>query len=114
MEDWRSLKRAMKALAGVARLAIVHHLARQSSVTVTDLTTRLSISQPLVSWHLRTLRRAGLIEMQRNGRQVHCSLNRERFEQCLNQLQKLIDPNVHPGPLPVGSALIEADIISDE
>ena len=109
MNDWRDLKLMMKALAGVARLTIVYYLAHQDQVTVTDLTGKLRISQPLVSWHLRRLRRAGLIETQRIGRQVYCSLNRERFQQCLDRLQGLIDPAILIEPLPSGNTLIEAD-----
>ena len=114
MDNWRELKRMMKALGGVARLTIVYHLARSTEVTVTDLTDRLNISQPLVSWHLRKLRRAGLIETRRAGRQVYCSLNVERFKLCLRRLEGLIDPTIQAEPLPMGAALIEADMGSEE
>jgi ArsR family transcriptional regulator len=82
---------------------------------VTDLTDTLCISQPLVSWHLRKLRRAGLIETMRSGRQVYCSLNVKRFRQCLQHLESLIDPAITPlYPVPVGAALIEADTGSED
>ena len=115
MDEWRDLKRITGALSGVARLTIVYHLARQQAVTVTDLTDKLRISQPLVSWHLRKLRRAGLVETRRAGRQVYCSLKTERFRQYLQRLESLIDPttiSVHP--VPIGSALIEADTGSED
>ena len=114
MEDWRSLKRILKALAGVARLTIIYYLARDHEVTVTDLTERLGISQPLVSWHLRKLRRAGLIETRRSGRQVYCSLNPRQFQFCVQCLEQLIDPAILTEPLPAGAALIEADMGSEE
>ena len=57
MDDWRELKLMVKALGGVARLTIVYLLAREDDVTVTALTDMLGLSQPLVSWHLRKLRR---------------------------------------------------------
>jgi ArsR family transcriptional regulator len=115
MDEWRDLKHMTKALSGVARLAIVYHLARHEMVTVTDLTDTLRISQPLVSWHLRKLRRAGLIETRRSGRQVYCSLNSERFRHCLQRLENLIDPTtIAIYPVPVGAALIEADAGSED
>ncbi len=114
MDDWRDLKRMMKALAGVARLTIVYHLAHEHEVTVTDLTAKLRISQPLVSWHLRKLRQAGLIETRRAGRQVYCSLNFQRFQHCLQRLQGLIDPDTLAEPLLMGAALIEADTGPEE
>ncbi len=114
MNDWRDLKRMIKALAGVARLTIVYHLAHGHEVTVTDLTAKLRISQPLVSWHLRKLRRAGLIETRRAGRQVYCSLNFQRFQHCLQRLEGLIDPDTLAEPPLMGAALIEADTGSEE
>ncbi len=114
MNNWRELKIMLKSLADVARLTIVYHLARQERVTVTDLTDRLNISQPLVSWHLRRLKRAGLVETHRAGRLVYCTLNRERFQQCLHALGLLIDPNVHSASLPSGDALLEVDLGMEE
>jgi ArsR family transcriptional regulator len=93
----------------MARLTIVYHLARHEEVTVTDLTGLLGISQPLVSWHLRKLRRAGLIRTRRTGRQVFCSLDLERFQQCVQSLQLLIDPATFLESLPTGEALMEAE-----
>jgi DNA-binding transcriptional ArsR family regulator len=40
----------------------------------------VGLSQPLVSWHLRTLRSTGLVETRRSGREVICSLRQEAFE----------------------------------
>ncbi len=114
IDEWRDLKRMLKALAGVARLTIVYHLARQQAITVTDLTERLNISQPLVSWHLRKLRHAGLVETRRSGRQVYCSLNPTRFQFCIERLEGLIDPAIEAIHLPMGTTLIEADMGSED
>lgn len=108
MKDWRELKMTLKALGDLARLTIVYHLARHERVTVTELTDVLGISQPLVSWHLRKLRRAGLVRTRRSGRQVYCTLNTERFRECLEYLEQLIDPTTLLESLPTGEALIEA------
>ena len=109
MDEWRELKRMIKALAGIARLTIVYHLARQPEITVTSLTGMLNISQPLVSWHLRKLKRAGLIETRRAGRQVYCSLNKARFQLCIKRLEGLVDPTILAEALPSGNTLIEAE-----
>jgi len=114
MNEWRELKLMVKALADVARLTIVYQLARQDEITVTVLTDILGISQPLVSWHLRKLRRAGLIRTRRAGRQVYCSLNKIRYQQCLNSLETLIDPAVQREPLLVSEALIEAETLGED
>ena len=52
----------------------------EGPATVTDLVELVDLSQPLVSWHLRTLKAAGLVETRRVGREVICSLRRDEFE----------------------------------
>ncbi|GAC1434752.1 MAG: hypothetical protein PVS3B3_17150 [Ktedonobacteraceae bacterium] len=108
MDEWRELKLMTKALADVARLTLIYHLARQQETTVTSLTDLLHLSQPLVSWHLRKLRRAGLISMRRAGRQVYCSLDHQKYQLCLQRLKQLVDPTLSMAP-PRGEALIESD-----
>lgn len=88
--DYTELKQMLKALGDVARLNLVHVLAAEGEVTVTDLVQALLISQPLVSWHLTILRRAGLVRTRRQGRLVYCSLNHERYQQCLRMLGEVI------------------------
>jgi len=110
MDNWRELKLIMKALGDVARLTIVYHLARQGEVTVTALTEMLEISQPLVSWHLRKLRKAGLIHTRRMGRQVYCSLNVRQVQHGIRGLEGLIDPTLLLEMPPFGAALMEAEV----
>jgi len=114
MNDWRELKIMVKALADVARLTIVYHLARQEEITVTVLTDLLGLSQPLVSWHLRKLRRAGIIYTRRVGRQVYCSLDESRYQHCLQRLQTLVDPTVQLEPFPTGESLVETEAMADD
>ncbi len=112
MDQWRELKLMTKALADVARLTLIYHLARRQEMTVTDLTELLHLSQPLVSWHLRKLRRAGLISMRRAGRLVYCSLDTQQYGLCLQHLEQLVDPTFSMVP-PRGEALIEVEIAGE-
>jgi ArsR family transcriptional regulator len=90
--DVRDLRAALRALSDTARLRIVQYLAGcEEETTVSDLTKALRISQPLVSWHLRKLRRAQLISTRRVGRQVFCSLNRMRLADCSTSLSEWCD-----------------------
>lgn len=65
-----------RTLADRKRLRITQYLAHQEGVTVSQLGIELRLSQPLISWHLRALRRAGIVRTRRVGRQVFCSLDR--------------------------------------
>jgi ArsR family transcriptional regulator len=89
-EDYFELQRALRALGDEVRLNIVRVLAGQGEVKVTDLAATLLISQPLVSWHLGSLRRAGLAHKRRQGREVYISLDMSRYRAVLRQLGALV------------------------
>lgn len=74
--DLKGVALVHKALADPTRLRLLQRLA-QGDGTVTDLMQHVDLSQPLVSWHLRRLRAAGLVQTRRRGRETICSLGRE-------------------------------------
>lgn len=90
-EDLRAIAGYHKALADPTRLSILRRLA-EAPGTVTELIDHVDLSQPLVSWHLRRLKSAGLIEMQRNGREVICSLRREALDAYRERERELLAP----------------------
>jgi len=77
----RELKAFHRALGDVTRLRAVQILATEGELSVSELVARLHISQPLMSWHLRRLTRAGLVTTRRMGREVRCSFDRERYSE---------------------------------
>jgi ArsR family transcriptional regulator len=77
----RDLRTYYRALGDDTRLRILQLLATDGEHTVTELAERLRLSQPLLSWHLRRLRRAGVVKTVRVGREVRCTFDRERFAQ---------------------------------
>jgi DNA-binding transcriptional ArsR family regulator len=56
-------------------------MAELGPVPVKTLSARVGLSQPLISWHLRILRLAGLIDTKRQGREVICRLRLAAFEE---------------------------------
>ncbi|MDE3074357.1 MAG: helix-turn-helix transcriptional regulator [Chloroflexota bacterium] len=93
----RELKGLCRALGDVSRLRMVRHLAATAEVNVTELAGLLMLSQPLTSWHVRILKRAGILTTRRNGRQVYCSLDRRRVSQLLGAVAELIQPQPSSG-----------------
>ena len=63
----------LRVLSAPARLAIVVELA-SGALQVNELVDRLELSQPLVSQHLRVLRGARLVGVERRGREATYSL----------------------------------------
>ena len=62
-----------KVLGSESRLALVWLLSREP-LTVGSLADRAGLSQPLVSQHLRTLRQAGLVTSEREGKEIRYAL----------------------------------------
>ena len=88
-------KTTYQALASNSRLRILDSLGSLGEASVTELTDLLRMSQPLLSWHLSILRRAGLVTTRRDGRTVRCSLIHERFRQISNELRQLAEHGDH-------------------
>jgi DNA-binding transcriptional ArsR family regulator len=88
--DFVELKITLRAMSTNTSLSILHELALQGERSVTDLVSTLGFSQPLISWHLRNLRRVGLVDTRRQGRIVYCSLDRTCFAACQQMLSDLI------------------------
>lgn len=82
---------AFKALGDPNRLKIITYLAADTTGTlgVGDLATRLGISQPAVSQHLKTLKTAGLIESRKIGFHVYFSFNREQMSRFRDQFDQI-------------------------
>jgi len=67
-----------RALADPARIRILNVLATQAEpVCGCDLEGPLGLSQPTVSFHLKKLHDAGLLEREKRGVWVYYGLNRE-------------------------------------
>jgi ArsR family transcriptional regulator len=95
----QDLSMFFRALADRKRFRIAQYLALHEQVTVTELGAELRLSQPLISWHLRMLRRAGIVKTRRSGRQVFCSLNRRTIEGYERKLDETFRLNGYQSPL---------------
>ncbi len=70
--------RLFKALADPHRVRIVNRLATSDDpVCGCDLEEPLGLSQPTVSFHLKKLLEAGLLDREKRGIWVYWSLNRD-------------------------------------
>jgi DNA-binding transcriptional ArsR family regulator len=83
------LARTFYALKDVVRLEMLSALA-QRECTVNELAETLNRSQPLMSWHLRRLKAAGIVKIRRSGREVYCSLDRDVILRQQEELQQLV------------------------
>jgi DNA-binding transcriptional ArsR family regulator len=61
-------------------------------LTVSEITDKMGVSQPTVSHHLAILRDAGLVSIEREGRETYYALNQERITFCCGQLMLCFAP----------------------
>jgi ArsR family transcriptional regulator len=91
----------LKVLASPRRLEILHRLA-EGPLEVGRLAEELGLSQPNVSQHLAVMRAAGIVEADRDGREIRyrladpdvlvaCGLMRGVLERRLARLSRAAD-----------------------
>ncbi len=100
----RRLRILYRALGDSTRLRMIGLLAEFGPMAVGELSTRVALSQPLISWHLRILRLAGVIETRKNGRESICRLRTAAFEELHEAEGRLISGSANLGSAEVGSA----------
>ncbi|MDQ6683381.1 MAG: metalloregulator ArsR/SmtB family transcription factor [Chloroflexota bacterium] len=88
--ELRRLRVLYRALGDSTRLRVIGLLAERGPLTVNDLSIGVALSQPLISWHLRILRLAGVIDTTRQGRQTICRLRTAAFEELHEMEARLI------------------------
>ncbi|MCY3895156.1 MAG: metalloregulator ArsR/SmtB family transcription factor [Chloroflexi bacterium] len=89
--DLATMRAYTRALASRTRLLTLDELASVEELDVSELSRRVGVSQPLMSWHLRRLRRAGLVRARRQGRRALYSLDRPTLSARHAALSNLID-----------------------
>ena len=88
--DLRRLRTLYRALGDETRLRMIGLLAEVGPLPVNRLSQQVGMSQPLISWHLRILRLAGIVDTQRQGRTVICRLRTDAFEELHDAEARLI------------------------
>ena len=100
--DRPSAARLCHALSDETRLAILERL-RGGEQCVCNLVDLLSAGQSRLSFHLKTLRDAGLVVDRRDGRWVHYSLNPGALSLLRDYLDSALSAPAPAGPAGPGS-----------
>jgi ArsR family transcriptional regulator len=88
--DLKRLRTYYRALGDETRLRVIGLLAEVGPMPVTELSSRVGVSQPLISWHLRILRLAGVVDTTRQGRTTICRLRLAAFEELRDAEARLV------------------------
>ena len=69
-----------KALADPRRMALLQAIASEEECACQKLRDEFPVSKATISFHIKELVRAGLIEARRQGQFLHCEVRRETLE----------------------------------
>ncbi len=85
----RELEQKIKSCGNTNRLRILQYLSQQD-LCVHDLSALLDMSQSAVSHQLKELHNQDLLSRRKEGRVVYYSLNKNTFQEILNNLEGLL------------------------
>jgi ArsR family transcriptional regulator len=80
-----------KALGDPTRLEMLRLMVTHSEAACHQFEQEFQLSKPLISYHVRILRNARLIQIRKEGRFYHYSLRREVWEHSLPGLVPIIE-----------------------
>jgi ArsR family transcriptional regulator len=86
--DYTRAARLFHALSDEIRLEVID-LLRDGERCVCELTDALDIAQPRLSWHLKTLKDAGILTDRKEGRWVYYALARDTFDEVESTLSAM-------------------------
>ncbi|WHX46978.1 metalloregulator ArsR/SmtB family transcription factor [Paenibacillus woosongensis] len=76
----------LQTLSDAHRQDILLLLSENGSLTVNEITERMSLSRPAISHHLKLLKNAGVVQVEQQGTQRYYSLSLEESVQLLREL----------------------------
>jgi len=83
-------------LSDPVRWSIIAQMAEVDELACVTLESTLPVAKPTISYHVKILQNAGLINTRKEGRNYYYSLRRDVIEALIDQLWALA-----PGPRPV-------------
>ncbi len=90
--DLKSIEKISKALGDKNRLMILGHITKKGgSAACEEINHVIDLSQPSVSHHVKILVEAGLIEPEKEGRNLKYTLNEKVLENYLKFLGHLLN-----------------------
>ena len=87
----QELMRMLQAVGDPVRMELVFLVGRRGPMNVTDIASHFKLSRPAISHHLKVLKDAGVLNAEKQGKEVHYRLNRRRAVDALRWLADAIE-----------------------
>lgn len=88
--EWRQLAKVFVALGDEHRQRILLTFEPGERLTVGQIAEVSTLSRPAVSHHLKILRAAGVLEAEKQGKEVFLSVNRALLEETLSSVLEFV------------------------
>jgi DNA-binding transcriptional ArsR family regulator len=91
--DYHALKKAalvLRALNHKLRQQLLKLIEEEKKITVTEIYVRLRLEQSVASQHLAILRKAGIVNTQRDGKFIYYTVNFNRIEEIDTFVKQLV------------------------
>jgi DNA-binding transcriptional ArsR family regulator len=91
--DYSELRKAVLVLRAInhkLRQQIMELIEENKRMTVTDIYVKLRLEQSVASQHLAILRRAGVVNTERDGKFIYYGLDKKRIGQISEIIEDLI------------------------
>lgn len=91
--DYNALKKAalvLRALNHKLRQQLLKLIEEEKKITVTEIYVRLRLEQSVASQHLAILRKAGIVNTERDGKFIFYTVNFKRLEEISQFVKDLV------------------------
>lgn len=76
-----------KALGDENRLRILELVSQEEDICACRILDEFNIAQPTLSHHMKILKDADLVNVRKQGRWMHYSINKAAIRECIGYLQ---------------------------
>jgi Predicted transcriptional regulators len=91
--DYQALKKAalvLRALNHKLRQQLLKLIEEEKKITVTEIYVRLRLEQSVASQHLAILRKAGIVNTERDGKFIFYTVNYKRIDEISQFVKDLV------------------------
>jgi DNA-binding transcriptional ArsR family regulator len=91
--DYNALKKAalvLRALNHKLRQQLLKLIEEEKKITVTEIYVRLRLEQSVASQHLAILRKAGIVNTERDGKFIFYTVNYKRIDEISQFVKDLV------------------------
>jgi len=91
--DYYNVKKAaliLRALNHKLRQQLIKLIEDEKKITVTEIYVRLKLEQSVASQHLAILRKAGIVNTQRDGKFIFYIINHKRIDEISELVNELV------------------------